>query len=208
MRAEPLRNRVQPDGTILACPERGLFMGNRGILHDDRRRLGAARWRHRAWVCCVLRFKGRRRVPMTPGTYTELFFLDEAVALAAGHRPCAECRRADYDRWRTAWEAAHGTRPGAPGIDAVLHAARAIPGARHLRRHEAGADTLPDGAMVDLGGTAHLILGGAAQPCSPAGYGPPVPRPSGPVTLLTPPPTVEVLRHGYHPALHPTARRD
>jgi len=174
VRAEPLRNRVQPDGTILACRARGLFMGNRGILHDDARRLGPTRWRHRTWVCCLLEFKGRRRVPMSPGTYTELFFLDEAVALAAGHRPCAECRRTDYTRWCDAWGAAHGTRPRAPQIDRVLHEARAIPGARHLRRHVAEAEALPD----------------------------------GPVTLLTPPPSVEVLRHGYHPALHPTARSD
>ncbi|MGB8623555.1 MAG: hypothetical protein WCD16_12105, partial [Paracoccaceae bacterium] len=104
----PLQNRVLPTGEIVVHPARADFMGNRGILHGGNRQLGTARWRHKTWITCLLSFKGRKRVPMTPGRYTELFFLDEAVALAAGHRPCAECRRADFLRYRDAWQAATG----------------------------------------------------------------------------------------------------
>ena len=107
----PLQNRVSPLGEIVATAERGGLMGNRGILHDRDRRLGVSRWKHPHWVCCRLAFLGRHRPVMTPGRYTELFFLDEATALAAGHRPCAECRRADYTRFLDAWTAAHGARP-------------------------------------------------------------------------------------------------
>src|SRR5688500_15168681 len=96
----PLQNRVTPFGEIEAAPARGLFMGNRGILHDANQQLGRARWRHKSWVTCLLSFKDRRREVMAPRRYTELFFCDEAVALAAGHRPCAECRREDYERFR------------------------------------------------------------------------------------------------------------
>ena len=103
----PLRNRVTPFGEIEVHPARGTLMGNRGILHGDDRTLGARRWAHRAWIVCVLSFRGRRRVVMTPGRYTELFFLDEAVALAAGHRACAECRNAAYRRYRELWREAH-----------------------------------------------------------------------------------------------------
>ena len=205
----PLQNRVQPDGTILAHPARGTMMGNRGILHDVARRLGPTRWRHRAWVACVLSFKGRRRKLMAPGRYTELFFLDEAVALSAGHRPCAECRRADFGHFRALWTRAHGlpAPPRAPDMDAVLHAARAVPGGRHLRRHEAQPDDLPDGTIVHDGADCLLLVGSGALPVHPDGYGAPRPRPTGPVRLLTPPPTVAVLHAGYRPHLHPSAAK-
>ena len=198
-----LQNRVGPDGEIVADPARGLFLGNRGILHDDRRQLGPARWRHRNWVCCTLSFKERRRVPMTPGTYTELFFLDEAVALAAGHRPCAECRRADYQRFRDHWEEATGLRPTPAEMDGALHAARALRGGRRLATWEAEADDLPDGTFI---AGAALILGDRALPFGFAGYGPARPRPRGRVTVLTPEPTVQVLGAGYRPVLHPSAQ--
>jgi len=115
-----LQNRVTPFGEIVATPARGLSMGNRGILHDDRRRLGRRRWTHKAWICCVTEFRGRRRQVMAPGRYTELFFLDEAVALAAGHRPCFECRRAAANAFAACW----GGEPRAPDMDRVLHAER------------------------------------------------------------------------------------
>ena len=199
-----LQNRVLPTGEIVAMAARGMFMGNRGILHDDRQRLGTARWRHKAWVCCVLSFKGRRREVMAPGRYTELFFLDEAVALAAGHRPCAECRRADHERFRAAWAAATGALPRAPEMDATLHAAR-VTRARAQLRHVAPAETLPDGAFFLLEGVAHLVSGDAARPFAPAGYGAARPRPMGAVTVLTPWPSLAVLAAGYRPVLHPTA---
>ncbi|WP_442638921.1 hypothetical protein [Roseicyclus sp.] len=180
-------------------------MGNRGILHDGARRLGAARWRHKAWIACVLSFKGRRRVPMSPGAYTELFFLDEAVALAAGHRPCAECRRADYDRFRAAWARATGETASAPAMDAALHPAR-VTRSRAQVRHVADIATLPDGAFVLHEGAPCLAIGDGLLPFTPGGYGVPRPRPVGPATVLTPAPILDVLRAGYAPALHPSAR--
>lgn len=200
-----LQNRVTPTGEILADPARGLFMGNRGVLHDDRQTLGAARWKHRNWVCCVLAFKGRRRPLMTPRRYTELFFLDEAVALAAGHRPCGECRRGDYNQFLDLWQASTGERPTAPELDRVLHAARAEPGARRLRRHAAEMAALPDGAFVLIADVPYLVRGDALLPYAPGGYGAPIRRPAGPVVLLTPPPTVQVLNAGFWPVLHPSA---
>lgn len=199
-----LQNRVLPDGEIVALPLRGTLMGNRGILHGPDRSLGAARWRHRNWVSCALSFKGRRRTPMSPGRYTELFFLDEAVALAAGHRPCAECRRADWLRFLDAWERAHGERPSAPALDAALHAARVERGSRRQRRHAAPWDALPDGTFALSGGVPGLVRGARLHPFGPEGYLPALPRPQGGEALvLTPAPTVAALRAGYVAALHP-----
>jgi hypothetical protein len=179
-------------------------MGNRGILHGADRRLGTARWRHKAWVCCLLAFKGRKRALMSPGTYTELFFLDEAVALAAGHRPCGECRRRDHLRFRAAWAEATGAEPRAADMDWALHVARVTRDRRQVR-HGAEAAALPDGAFVLWEGCPHLVLGDALLPFAAVGYGPPVARRAGQVTVLTPAPTVEVLRAGYRPALHASA---
>ncbi|SNS81154.1 hypothetical protein [Tropicimonas sediminicola] len=202
---EPRQNRVLPTGEVAAIPERGLLMGNRGILHDAEGRLGVSRWRHPHWVCCVLSFKGRRREVMAPGRYTELFFLDEAVALAAGHRPCAECRRPDHEAFRDAWERAFGSRPRAPEIDRVLHAERATRDRRQIR-HRADPASLPDGAMVLGPEGAALVLQGALLPFSPPGYGPRRPMPRGAaIEVLTPRATVDVLRAGYRPLLHPSA---
>lgn len=198
------QNRVLPTGEIVADPARGMFMGNRGILHDRDQRLGAARWRHKGWVCCALSFKGRHRKLMQPGQYTELFFLDEAVALAAGHRPCAECRRADFNRFRSAWAVAHGTLPRAPDMDRVLHASRAARG-RAQMRHQADARGLPDGAFVLWDSNAHLLLADRALPFTPGGYGAGNARPVGMVTVLTPAPTLAALAAGYAPLLHPSA---
>lgn len=200
----PRRNRVTPEGELVADPARGLLMGNRGILHDAEGRLGVARWRHKHWICCVTAFKGRRRPLMAPGAWTELFFLDEAVALAAGHRPCAECRRADFLDFRAAWAAAGLPGRRAGEIDAALHPAR-VTRARVQVTHRAEAAGLPDGSFIGWQGAAHLVRGGAVRRYSPAGYGPPLPRPVGLVTVLTPAPVVDVLAAGYRAALHPTA---
>lgn len=205
-RPSPLQNRVAPTGEIEAVAARGLFTGNRGVLHDDAFRLGAARWKHKNWIVCVLEFKGRWRPVMRPRRWTELFFLDEAVAFAAGHRPCAECRRAAYNAWMTAYAAGAGrSRPSAGDLDKLLHADRAIPGARRLRRHDARLEDLPDGAFVltDAGAPA-LVRGDRLLPWSHDGYGAPTPRRPGRVLLLTPPATVAALRAGYPVALHPS----
>ena len=191
----PLQNRVQPTGDILAHPARGRFMGNRGILHDAGQRLTHRRWQHKAWVCCHLAFKSRRRTLMSPGRYTELFFHDEAVALAAGHRPCGECRRADF----TDFLDAAGHRGPIADFDARLHAARAIPRRYTQRRTETDVASLPDGAFLLLESGAALLWNGALHPFTPEGYQAPRARPTGRVTCLTPSPTLTALREGYRP---------
>lgn len=200
----PRQNRVTPEGEIVASPARGLVMGNRGILHDAEGRLGTARWRHAHWIICTLSFKGRWRPIMAPNRWTELFFLDEAVALAAGHRPCAECRRAAYNAYRAAF--APEPLP-APEIDRRLHAARVTRTRRQIT-HEAPITGLPDGTFLRLPGEAAplLLLAGRLLPWRPEGYGPALPRPArGMAEVLTPSPSVEALRNGYRPILHPSA---
>lgn len=199
-----LQNRVLPTGEIRAIPARGTFTGNRGVLHDDQRRLGTARWRHKAWITCALQFKDFHRVPMTPGRWTELFFLDEAVALAAGHRPCAYCRRPAFTAWREAWTKATGVRAFAPDMDACLHKAR-VRRDRSQVRHAAVADSLPEGAFLLWQDRPHLVTARGIHPYSPEGYGAPLTRPEGTVTVLTPEPTIAVLRHGFRPELHQSA---
>lgn len=194
-----LQNRITPAGEIIADPARGTLMGNRGILHDARQRLGTARWRHPHWIFCRLAFKGRRRQVMAPRRYTELFFLDAATALAAGHRPCCECRREDFRQFQAAWQRAFGLRAGAGTIDRVLHAARVEPRSRRQIRFEALLDELPDGAFVLLPDASppFLVQGDRLHPWHPRGYGAPRERRSGRVIVLTPAPTVAVLRAGY-----------
>ena len=201
----PRQNRVLPTGGIVADPARGLFMGNRGILHDESGQLGASRWKHPHWVCCRLEFKGRRRPVMAPGAYTELFFLDEAVALAAGHRPCAECRRAAFEAYRDAWELAFGTRPKAGEIDRVLHDDRVLRNRRQIRHDQAFGD-LPAGAFFLFGDAPLLKTDAGALAFSPEGYRPATtPDADGIVSVLTPRASVAVLAAGYRPELHPTA---
>lgn len=210
-----LRNRVTPDGRIIVDPARGLMMGNRGVLHDAAGRLGKARWRHKNWVACRLAFNGRHRRVMTPDRYTELFFLDEAVALAAGHRPCAECRNADYRRFKALWLETREMETHASGplfaadLDRVLHAERAWPRRFTQRRHAAELADIPDGAFIvfeDDPDTALLVLEEGLLPYAPNGYGPARPKPRrARVQALTPPATMAVLEAGYRPALHPSA---
>ena len=199
----PRQNRVLPTGQIVADPAQGLFMGNRGCLHRHDGTLGKARWRGVAWITCLTKFKGRKRDLMAPGRYTELFFLDEAVALAAGHRPCAECRHAAWKAYGTAWAQAGLPGRGAKEIDLTLHAARVGPDGTQIT-HVAEAADLPDGTFIALP-APHLVMSGRALPFAPEGYGPPIALPHGPVTVLTPAPTVATLRAGFHPVLHPTA---
>lgn len=199
----PRRNRVTPEGEIVAAPARGGLMGNRGRLHRPDGSFGTALWTTKAWIACALSFRGRRREIMAPGSYTELFFLDEATAYAAGHRPCAECRRAEYLAFRALWEAAFGPAR-APEIDAVLHAARVRRDRSKLVFDAAAAD-LPDGTMIREAQGPALVLGASILPWRPDGYGAPSPRPRGAVSVLTPQPIVALFAAGLRPALHPTA---
>lgn len=196
-----MRNRVQPDGAIVAVPSRGLFTGNRGILHTADHVMCDAMWKHRAWICCTLTWKDWRRPVMTGRNWTDLFFLDEAVAIASGHRPCAYCRRKDYNAFSKTW----GENLKAPEMDGVLHGARALPGARQLRAHSTRAETLPAGTFIKTSEIS-LLTDDSALPYTPHGYGAPKPRPTGTVTVLTSPPMVNVLRGGYAPTLHPSAQ--
>lgn len=197
----PLQNRVLPTGQIIAHLARGTLTGNRGILHRADRTLGPARWRHKAWIACRLDWKGTRRVPMTPGTWTELFFLDEAVALAAGHRPCALCRRDRFRAFQAAWTDGGLGSSRAPLIDRLLHAhrtRRAPDGSTHAAR----ARDLPDGSFVLQDGKAHLMTDGALWRYDPAGYGASEPVPDAVLPVLTPQPVLAVLHAGYRPDLH------
>ncbi|NUT34719.1 MAG: hypothetical protein HOV79_16795 [Hamadaea sp.] len=203
----PLQNRVRPTGEIVADSGRGMLTGNRGCLHDEDRRLRVSRWRSKLWICCVLDWRGRRRDPMPPGRWTALFFLDEATAFAAGHRPCAYCRRADYLRFTEAWRSAYHLeeRPRAAVLDRRLHAERVEPRSRTQVTWTGRAQTLPDGAMIRHDGVLALVAGDAMLPWSFEGYGPARRPPDTPVEVLTPPSTVAVLAAGYRPLLHPSA---
>ena len=205
-----LRNRVTPFSELVADPARGLVYGNRGCLHDAageiRRRYAVKRW-----IGCRLEFRGWKRTRLLqPGKFTELFFLDEATAFAAGHRPCALCRHDDYQRFVTMWHKLHpGDEAGADPLDARLHDERIDPGTRGQRRHEAAFETLPDGASVVVNGAAFLVNGNVLRRWTPGGYTTALPRPGGSATVLTPPSLVEVLRVGWDgaavPLLHPSA---
>jgi hypothetical protein len=204
----PLQNRVWPTGEIVADPARGLFTGNRGILHRPDGTLGSARWTHHHWIVCTLTHpRGRYHGPSPVRGWTPLFFLDEAVALAAGHRPCAYCRRADYNRFRAAWARAFGLMPTAPEMDKVLHGAR-VTRSRTQIRHAARMDCLPDGAFILWRDRPHLVRGDRLLPFSATGYGIGIARPVGIATVLTPRPTLAVLAAGYVAALHDSATPD
>jgi len=181
----PRQNRVTPFGKLIATECRGTLMGNRGCLHDDRQRVRRA-FACRRWIICLLEFRGRRRAVMAPGRYTELFFLDEATALAAGHRPCAECQRARYRLFRESWAGADPA-PTAGELDRVLHAERLGPGGEK-RTYRDRLSRLPAGVMVaDEEGRAFLVLAGALAPWHPGGYGPAVAKPEGArLRVLTP----------------------
>jgi hypothetical protein len=206
------QNRVTPFGDIIATPERGTLMGNRGVLHDAEGRIRRV-WQVRRWIVCVLEFKGRKRQVMTPGHYTELFFLDEATALAAGHRPCAECRRERFNAFRTAWRSAHpGTSasplPTADEMDRRLHAERVGPD-RSKRLFGANRDEMPNGVFVRhaaWGDGAYLIWNDGLFTWTAGGYTRRLDRPKkAKVSVLTPEATVAAIRAGYAPAIHPSA---
>jgi hypothetical protein len=201
----PLQNRVTPTGDIIATPHRGSFTGNRGIIHDPATKTLTRRWASKAWLTCVCEFRGRRRTVMGGRSWTELFFLDEATAFAAGHRPCFFCRREDALRFRAAWEVGNGiTKVLARDIDAVLHRERLAGGKKRLHPLPMRWEQLPDGAMVQQGVESYLVAGGQALSWSPSGYR----QTSGELKdalLLTPPSTLRAFIAGYKPVLHPSA---
>jgi hypothetical protein len=199
----PLQNRVDPFGNLIATPARGLLMGNRGgRLHDDACRLTSRRWASKQWICCKLDFHDRHREVWGDG-YTELFFLDEVTAFAAGQRPCFECRRKEAERFAQLFSGTRG-RATAARIDTVLHAERLDGKAKRL--HRRALDTLPDGAMLALDGAAYAVSGRSLLRWTSAGYLQPGPRPRGIETdVLTPPATLAILARGYAPLWHPSA---
>jgi hypothetical protein len=205
----PRQNRITPFGEVVAVAERGTLMGNRGLLHAEDGRI-VRPWQVRRWLVCRLEFKGWKRAVMTPGRYTELFFLDEATGLAAGHRPCAVCLRERFNAFRDAWVrgGAGGEAPSVADIDGQLHAERVAPG-RSKRVFAADLGALPDGVFVTRQGrgeVACLVWGGFLLDWSPGGYRGRVRRPSGEqVLVLTPRSTVAAIRAGYVPEVHPSA---
>jgi hypothetical protein len=208
----PRQNRVTPFGELIATDSTGTLMGNRGCLHDA---TGSIRrtFANRRWIACLLEFRGIHRTVMTPGRYTELFFLDEATALAAGHRPCAECQRARYRRYRQAWAAARLNRaaprvPSADEMDCVLHGERVQPGGAKAT-YPARVAELPDGAMVaDEANRPFLVLQPVLIPWEPVGYGEPVgTAPDLVMRVLTPRSTVGALSAGFPVGIHDSARK-
>jgi hypothetical protein len=204
----PLRNRVTPFGELVAIPERGTLMGNRGILHTAQQSI-VRDWQVRRWIACRLEFHGRHRDVMTPGSYTELFFLDEATALADGHRPCAECRHADYRAFQAAWRTVYPERSSAAdAMDGVLHVERRVAPFRK-RTYVADIATLPDCTYVVLDERAWLVRKDSVWAWSGDRYVKRARRPNArEVTVLTPPSVVEVLRAGYAPGVHPSGALD
>jgi len=202
----PLQNRVTPTGDIVATPHRGLFTGNRGIIHDPATKtLLNKRWSSPAWITCLCEFRGWRRPVMARRSWTELFFLDEATAFAAGHRPCFFCRRDDANRFRAAWERGNdASKVSAKAMDARLHSERLDRGRKRLHALPGPLAELPDGAMVQQGEASFLVAKGRPLLWSPAGYARAEHALERPM-LLTPPSILRALGAGYRPALHPTA---
>lgn len=206
----PERNRVTPFGDVVAVPLRGAWMGNRGVVHGGASGRAIVRSHTTtAWIVCALAYRGWVAPRWEPGRWTALFFHDEAVALAAGHRPCALCRRPAFTAYRDAARAATGD-PGlrAPDLDRRLHAERRDPTTRRPRRHEGDWSLLPDGVFVLDRGGPRLVLGERTVGWTVRGYGDATARPShGPVVVLTPPTSVAALGRGYRAQVHPTAVR-
>jgi hypothetical protein len=213
----PLENRVGPFGELFRTHARGTMMGNRGgALHNSEREIVRS-YKSRRWITCVLEFRGRQRVVMSEGRYTELFFLDEAVSLAAGHRPCAECRRERYNAFREAWRRAKKLDglPFADEMDMELHPARISrpekdrpeKDRRGKVTYKATLGSLPDGCFVQMDGRAYLVWNDALLLWTPEGY---TKRESKPraltVQVLTPEPIVRCLSHGYTPEIHDSGR--
>jgi hypothetical protein len=203
----PLQNRVTPFGEIVAIPQRGLFIGNRGIIHDPATKtLLTRRWATKAWLVCRLDYKTVRRDVMARRSWTELFFLDEATALAAGHRPCFFCRRESAQTFRASWSEGNAcVPPNAPRMDTILHEERLHGGGRRIHVLRYPLEALPDGTMIAAGADAYVVAGGQPFLWSAGGYSP-VETPPMVEGLITPPSTLAALQAGYRPTLHPSIR--
>jgi hypothetical protein len=203
------QNRVDPWGDLVATSVRGTLMGNRGILIDEHRQI-VRRYQTRRWIACLLSFKGRHREVMTPGTYTELFFLDEATAFAAGHRPCAECQHARYQEFRRAWLTANPGRVASDArieaIDDILHQERYAGG--HKVTYQARRADLPDGVFFAYAGNAYLVHNGETFLWSFTGYTK-ADAHSFPdeVDVLTPHSIVKTFNSGFRPLIHDSAAK-
>ena len=202
-----LQNRVDPWGMLKAVSSRGAWLGNRGILHNEDKEI-IAPWKHKSWVTCQLQFNNRKREIFSPGKYSELFFLDEATALSAGHRPCAECRRQRYNEFKNLWlKSITGLESiSVAEIDKQLHAERAVRGGIKIK-HSCAFEKLPEGAFIEIGDEAFLFWNGKLKKWSFDGYvgSVPLPAQNKVVTLLTPPSIVELLKHGLVPQVHESA---
>ncbi len=206
----PKQNRLTPFGEIIATPARGTLMGNRGCLHNGKAQI-IRLYQSRRWIICELQFKNRHRVVTAPGQYTELFFLDEATALAAGHRPCAECSRPRFEKFRSLWaranpDLAHSTKPLATVIDRALHQER-ISATQRKVTYQNKLGALPDGSFVALNDKQpYLVFRGSLLAWSPEGYGQRLSAPNDlPVAVLTPRSVVKTLAQGYAAEIHPSA---
>lgn len=207
-----LQNRIDPWGKLNAVAARGAWMGNRGILHDDQKQIMAP-WRHKSWITCELKFKNRKRAVFSAGRYSELFFLDEATALSAGHRPCAECRRGRYNEFKTLWCAVMlgiATPASIPvsRIDSQLHVERAVRGGGKLT-FRTEFKHVPEGAFIEIDGAAFLIWRGGLHRWSPQGYVRTMRAlsPSDEVIVLTPASIALLYQHGFKPQVHDSACR-
>jgi hypothetical protein len=205
----PLQNRVTPLGELIADPGRGLVYGNRGCLHDEAGRI-RRRYNGKRWIACRLQFRGWQRRPLLQaGRFTELFFLDEATAFAAGHRPCALCRHEDYLRFGAIWRQLHAGQVGAGAMDEQLQSERMDSDTRRQLRHRSPLDGLPDGAFVVEDDAPWILVGSELLRWTPGGYTERRPRPTGKeASVVTPPSLVAVLRAGWQPDvpfLHPSA---
>lgn len=206
-----LQNRVDPWGQLYAHPSKAASrMGNRGILHDESKHI-LRPWKGKAWICCVPQFKGVDRKPLfQPNRYSELFFLDEATAFAAGHRPCAYCQRARFDEFKTVWVRTHHPSSSLADvlvrdIDALLQPSRSVRGGGKVT-YAANADDLPDGTFIDIDGVAYLKHIGAYRRWSFDGYGEAAALPGGlVVSVLTPKPFVQIFAAGFQPFVHRSA---
>jgi hypothetical protein len=202
-----LQNRVDPFGNIFRTAARGTMLGNRGgALHNSDREIVRG-YKSRRWITCVLEFRGRRRIVMSPNRYTELFFLDEAVAFAAGHRPCAECRRQRYNAFRRAWRRVmqQDSYPLADDMDLELHPARIDRGKKV--KYQAALSSLPDGCFIEIEERAYVVWRDALLLWSPQGYVRRDERPKNSIiTVLTPQPIVGCFREGYMPEIHVSGR--
>jgi hypothetical protein len=200
-----LQNRVDPSGNIVKTPARGALMGNRGVLHNERREI-LRPFRLKAWITCVVEFKGRRRAIMAPNRWTELFFLDEATAFSAGHRPCFECRRSDAMRFKSHWisgnpEYGFDQRTSINEIDTIIHTERVDRQGEKVT-YEATLTDLPAGTFAVHAGHPHLLRDGLLFPWSPFGYGPGIPPPDDRRTVvLTPRSVVNAFKSGYLPRM-------